>query len=136
MTHTRRIPNRMSELRPLSTWAVEAAAELGCPPSRRFDIDLCLMEGVSNIIRHGYGDDAPHEIAIELSREPGALVVQIEDDARPFDPLSAPALPEAAIEDARPSGRGIALLRDSADSVRYERVGSRNRLSMRFAFDE
>jgi len=136
MKRARRIPNRISELRPLSTWAVEAASELGCPRSRCFDIDLCLTEGVSNVIRHGYTDDAPHEIDIELTREPGAVVVCIEDDARPFDPLSVPEPLRAPIENARPSGRGIALLRDSADAVSYERVGGRNRLSMRFAFDD
>jgi anti-sigma regulatory factor (Ser/Thr protein kinase) len=123
----------MSELRPLSAWAVELARELGCPADRVFDVDLCLTEAVSNVIRHGYVDDALHEIGIEITREPGALVIRIEDDARPFDPLQASKPLATSLDEAEPSGRGIALMRSAADSASYERSDDRNRLTVKFA---
>jgi len=131
--HVRRIANRISELRPLSTWAVAVARELGCPEDRCFDVDLCLNEAVSNVIRHAYDDRESHEIVVELAREPDALVMGIEDDGRPFDPLSISMTCAASLEDAQPGGRGIMLLRGAADSTGYERRGGRNRLTARFA---
>jgi anti-sigma regulatory factor (Ser/Thr protein kinase) len=131
--HVRHVPNRMAELRSLSEWAVGIARELGCPADRCFDIDLLLTEAVSNVIRHGYTDDGPHEIGIEITREPGALVVRIEDDARPFDPLQVKAPLPATLDEAGPGGRGIVLMRGAADAASYERRDGRNRLTARFA---
>src|SRR5262245_50942821 len=133
MKHIRRITNRISELRPLAAWATEIARELGCPADRCFDVDLCLTEAVSNIIRHGYADDALHEIVVELTREPDGLAIDIEDDARPFDPLSAPVSVARSLAEARPNGRGIVLLRGAADSARYECRDGRNCLTLTIA---
>ena len=135
MKHARRITNRMSELRPLSVWAAEVVDGWGCPASRRQDVDLCLNEAVSNIIRHGYTDDAPHEIDIELWREPGVVVVRIEDDARPFDPLKVREPQHDTLDEARPDGRGIVLIRRTADGANYDRRDGRNRLELRFTLD-
>jgi len=134
--HVRQIANRISELRPLSAWATEIARGLGSSESRCRDIDLCLTEAVANIICHGYSDDAPHEITVELASEPGALVMRIEDDARPFDPLARSTPQPPSLDEATPTGRGILLMRSTAASMSYERVGSRNRLTLRFVVDE
>ena len=136
MKFVRRIANRVSELRPLSAWAVEVARELGCPGDRCFDVDLFLTEAVSNVIRHGYVDDAPHEIGIEITREPGTLTIRIEDDARPFDPLCVPESLAASLDEAGPGGRGIVLMRSAADSASYERRDDRNRLTARFVIPD
>ena len=128
-----RVANRVSELRPLSAWAVEAAQALGCPDDRCGDVDLCLTEAVANVICHGYTDDSPHEIGVEIAREPDALVVRIEDDARPFDPLAMPMSTSTSLDEAAPSGRGIVLMRGAADAVSYERREGLNRLTLRFA---
>lgn len=133
MKHARRITNRVSELRPLSRWAVETARGLGCPAERCHDLDLCLNEAVSNVIRHGHAAGALHEIHVELVREAGELVLNIEDDARPFDPLAMPVLQPRSLDEAKPAGRGITLFRSAADSASYERRAGRNRLTLRFA---
>src|SRR5262245_63419313 len=105
MTHVRRIANRGSELRALSHWAVLTAQELGCSAERCHDLDLCLTEAVSNVIRHGYLDPAAHEIRVELAREADQVVLQIEDDARPFDPLAVVQRPPpASLDEAQPAG--------------------------------
>jgi serine/threonine-protein kinase RsbW len=134
--HVRRIANRVGELRPLSTWAIGAARELGCPADRCADLDLCLNEVVSNIIRHGYDDDLPHEIGVELTRESGMLVLRIEDDARPFDPLGMRVTQPTTLDEAGPGGRGIPLIREAADSATYERRERGNRLTLRFALGD
>jgi serine/threonine-protein kinase RsbW len=136
MTYVRRIVSRGSELRPLSRWAVETARELGCPAERCHDIDLCLTEAVSNVIRHGYLDQGAHEIRVELAREAEAVVLRIEDDARAFDPLSVALRPApGSLDEAQPAGRGILLMRRSADAASYERREGRNRLTLSFLLE-
>jgi anti-sigma regulatory factor (Ser/Thr protein kinase) len=131
--YVRRVANRISELRPLSEWAVEVAKTLGCPPDRCFDVDLCLNEAISNVIRHGYADGEPHEIRVELARESEALVILIEDDARPFDPLGARVTLATSLDEAGPAGRGVVLLRSASDSAGYEHREGRNRLTLKFS---
>jgi anti-sigma regulatory factor (Ser/Thr protein kinase) len=132
MRHLRRITNHLAELRPLSEWAVRVARELGGSEHTCQELDLCLNEAVSNVIRHGYLDEASHQIGVELSREPDALVMRIEDDARPFDPLAVPLPAPTSLEKARPAGRGITLMRTGADSASYERRDAHNVLTLRF----
>jgi len=136
MRHVRRIANRVPELRPLAAWAVGIARELGCPVEKCCDVDLCLTEAVVNVIRHGYSDDLPHEIGVEIVREPGALVLRIEDDARPFDPLAMPASQPTSLDEAGPRGRGLVLIRSGADIASYERRDGLNRLTLEFTVDD
>jgi len=133
VTHVRRIANRISELRPLAVWTVGIARELGCSAEKCFDVDLCVTEAVSNVIRHGYLDDREHEIGVEIARVSGMLVLRIEDDAEPFDPLSVTASQPTSLDEAGSTGRGIVLLRGGADAASYERRDGRNRLTLKFA---
>lgn len=127
----RALPNDPSELRPLSRWALEVVRGLGPSADTCHDIDLCLHEAVSNIIRHG--GDGPREITVSIERAATGMLVQVEDDGRPFDPLAEPAWPRAdALAEARTSGYGIPLLRALTRQLRYERVAGRNRLSLLF----
>jgi len=135
VSHARRVANRISELRPLSAWAVDVARALGCSDAACAGVDLCVAEAVSNIIRHGYVDGAPHEIGVEILREPGALVIRIEDDARAFDPLRAPVPEPASLDEAGRTGRGLLLIRRTAATVSYERRSGLNQLTLRFALD-
>jgi len=128
----RRIANRISELRPLSAWAVESAKGLGASVDTCHEVDLCVTEAVTNVMRHGYLDDGRHEIEVELARDGDRLVMRIEDDARPFDPLGVPGSPPTSLEDAKPSGRGITLMRTGADSASYERRNGHNVLVLTF----
>ena len=135
MKHERRVANRISELRPLSAWASDVAGALGCPADKVADANLCLTEAVSNIIRHGHRDGADHEIGVEIQRAPRALVVRIEDDAPAFDPLSAPVSEPASLDEAKPAGRGLLLIRRTADAMSYERRDGMNRLTLEFALE-
>ena len=90
---------------------------------------LALEELLSNVIRHGYGDGARHEISVRLRAEPGGVELELVDDGREFDPSSAPEVDLAApLEDRSVGGLGIHLVRRMARDIRYERTDGRNRL--------
>jgi anti-sigma regulatory factor (Ser/Thr protein kinase) len=133
VSHARRVASRISELRPLAAWVVDVARTLGCPRETCADADLCVTEAVANIVRHGHLGDAQHEVGVEIEREQGALVIRIEDDARHFDPLGTRVLQPTSLDEAGPAGRGLLLIRRTADAVSYERRNGLNQLTLRFA---
>ena len=62
-----------------------------------------------------------------MTRTPGRLLVTLSDDARPFNPLSAPAPDLSPDADEREiGGLGIHLCREMFDQLTYERCDGRN----------
>jgi anti-sigma regulatory factor (Ser/Thr protein kinase) len=61
----------------------------------------------------------------------GVLSLEVTDRGAAFDPLQA-AAPDtsAGLDDRRPGGLGIMLVRTLMDAVRYERRGAHNHLTM------
>ncbi len=92
-----------------------------------FQINLALEELVVNIIDYGYQDDEEHEIHITLQQAQGTLVIVIEDDGAPFNPLTAsePDL-DVSLEEREIGGLGIYLVRKLFDRMSYERRDTRN----------
>lgn len=126
------LKNRLPEIRRLSA-AVEAYGEVQAIPDKVvFQVNLALDELLTNIISYGYADGAEHEIAVRLSLDQRTLTVEIEDDARPFNPLDRPPPDLEAPLEARPiGGLGVHLVRTFMDSVEYRQDEGRNRLTLR-----
>jgi anti-sigma regulatory factor (Ser/Thr protein kinase) len=101
-------------------------SEEGCA-----DVRLVVEEAVSNTIRHGYADQDPHEIRLRVAVESGELSLEIEDDARAYNPLEAP-LPDLSvpIEERSTGGMGLTLLRALMDRAEYRRSGGKNVLRL------
>jgi len=94
-------------------------------------LNVVLDEAVSNAINHGYDAGVRGEIAVRLRRAPGGVLIEVEDDGRPFDPLQAPPPDLTLSLERRPiGGLGIHLIRNLMDEVSYARVGGRNVLKM------
>jgi anti-sigma regulatory factor (Ser/Thr protein kinase) len=124
--------NRLEDLARLESGLARFAAEHGLLPRDLRSLNLVLDEIVTNLIEHAYDDEAEHVIWIRLALSGGELVVEIEDDGRPFDPLAAPA-PElgAAPSEAPIGGLGLHFVRRSVDAIEHGRVGERNLLRLR-----
>ena len=83
-------------------------------------IALAIDEALANVIRHGYDhrEDEPIHIAIWILREgtPG-IRIMIEDEAEQIDP---DAIKGRDLEDVRPGGLGVHIMREIMDSCRFE----------------
>ena len=102
------------------------------PAGPRYWCELVFEEVVSNIIRHGYVDDRPHEVSVTLEQRGNDLELQFEDDGVPFDPREPVASPVDHPRDSDGGGRGLHLLRSVATDIEYERTPEeRNRLTVR-----
>jgi len=94
------------------------------------DVRLVLDELVINVIRHGYdvGDVLAHEIHVRLELDGNdCLTVEVDDDARPYDPRTAPA-PEfdLPVEERRIGGLGVHIVKTIMDTFDYRRERGRN----------
>ncbi|HEY7230449.1 MAG TPA: ATP-binding protein [Pseudolabrys sp.] len=124
-----RIWNRIAEVASVAEIVSEFCAKHDLPEQFLVALGVSLDEALSNIIRYAYGDARDHSILVRLDYEPGSVGATVEDDGRPFDPLSAPALDLTS--PTRDRGFGIHFIRHLMDEVRYVRQGGINRLNMR-----
>jgi anti-sigma regulatory factor (Ser/Thr protein kinase) len=106
-------------------------AEAGLTPDVAYRLTLSLDEVVANVIRHGFQDDAEHQIRVHVEVTADAVTAVVEDDGLEFDPRDAP-LPnlEAPLDDRGIGGLGMHLVRASMDSIDYRREGGRNVFTM------
>jgi anti-sigma regulatory factor (Ser/Thr protein kinase) len=118
------------ELRRMSAWWREWAASIDPGTEVQNRGELCLNEAVANIIQHG---GSPSAIRITLDADVHAVRMTIADDGEPFDPLAYPKadLPRT-LDEARPGGLGLHILRTSADVVDYGRLDGWNTVTLTF----
>lgn len=125
------IANRLSELAAVERWLAALMTDWAVPPKASFAVDLVLNEAVTNVISHAFSDGTSHAIRIALTDTQESVKIEIEDDGRPFDPLSAPAMAAPTdLEHASVGGRGIHLLRSYSDEQHYAYSSGLNRLSL------
>lgn len=96
--------------------AGEGAALAGFADEDRDRIELAVVEGFSNIIRHGYGGRTDQRIEIRLSVPPGTFRIELDDWATFVDPSRIASRP---LDDVRPGGLGVHLMRSTMDVVDY-----------------
>ena len=95
-------------------------------------INLVLDEVVTNIIDYGYDDADRHEIRVTMTCEGNVLTIEVDDDARAFDPLAAPPPDlDLPLEERPIGGLGIHIVRSVMNDVEYQRRDGHNILTMR-----
>jgi serine/threonine-protein kinase RsbW len=124
--------NDRSEVERLGRLVEAFGEEQGLAADAIFAVNLALDEVVTNIIRYAHDDGRQHSILVRLALEQDALIAEVEDDGRAFNPLDAP-VPDigAGIEDRPIGGLGIHLVRSVMSAVEYRREDGRNVLTIR-----
>lgn len=108
---------------------------LGFSDENGREIIRAVDESVSNIMRHSYHGrmDQPIELyCSQLERRNGAgaeqgVEILLFDCGPAVDPTKLEARP---LDEIRPGGLGLHIIRASMDSVEYERAGNLNRLRL------
>ncbi|HFA47482.1 MAG TPA: ATP-binding protein [Bacteroidetes bacterium] len=98
-------------------------------PDRQCDILVSLTEAVTNAIVHGNCKEANKTVKVRMKQEKGMLALRVSDEGGGFDftNLPDPTLPENI---CKCGGRGVYLMRQLADNIRFYNNGST--VEMRF----
>jgi anti-sigma regulatory factor (Ser/Thr protein kinase) len=116
----RTFPRQVQALEEIFALAARFCASANVDASTRWLVDLTLEELFTNVLKHnpaGKGD-----VLIELDRQDDAVRIALTDfDADPFDPtkIETPDI-DAPLEQRRPGGLGIHLVKQMADDMHYE----------------
>ncbi len=126
------LKNNLVELDRLCQNCESVGKSIGMSKKLIFEMNLALDELFTNIISYGFKDDKEHIIKIDISADKNELLMRIEDDGIPFNPITAeePDL-EYRIEECKIGGLGIHLIKELMDEVRYERVNDANILYLK-----
>jgi anti-sigma regulatory factor (Ser/Thr protein kinase) len=129
---TKRFTCSLSNLEKISDFVTQCANLAGLNESEVYAVQLAVDEASTNIIEHGYGVECPSRIDITCEPFENGIKVVIYDDAAPFDPTAMPE-PDinVSLEELKPRGLGIYLMRKMMDEVCYESSESKgNTLTM------
>jgi anti-sigma regulatory factor (Ser/Thr protein kinase) len=92
----------------------------GLNHSLKHSVNLIVEELFTNMVRHNIGGGA--SIRIGLKAEDGRLrIVLVDENVDPWDPSQVPVVPvDRPIEERRPGGLGLHLVRALADQIEYD----------------
>ena len=132
---TLRLPNRLAAIGEAADEIASFCETHGVPPAAIGHLNLALDEAMTNTIAYGWPEGGEHEIALTLSVSGGAVVAEVSDDGRAFDPLQVPPPDLDSDLESRPiGGLGVHFMKTLMDDVTYRREGGRNILTMRKRF--
>ncbi|MCZ6756861.1 MAG: ATP-binding protein [Bacteroidetes bacterium] len=97
-----------------------AADTLSLDEKTTFAVNMAVEELFTNMIKYGIGGDDSIEVGLE--KENSRLIIRLVDtNSEPFDLTDLQAVDTSApLEERRPGGLGIHLVKCLMDEVRYE----------------
>ena len=118
------LPGDVNAISPVVGKVMAIVTEMGCAGGREFEIELALREALANAIEHGSGHDASKEVqcCVACDHERGMLII-VRDPGPGFDPASIPS-PIVGQNLFSTGGRGIYLINQLMDEVRFEKGGT------------
>ena len=88
---------------------------------------MSVDELLTNTVSYGYDDSDRHRIDMTVRMEGSVLVVELTDDAKPYDSTAAPHPDiDAPIEERSIGGLGVHFVRELMDGFSYRRSDGRN----------
>lgn len=121
---TTTLPGKVGAIGPVVERAMAIVAEMHCARGSEFDVELALTEALANAVRHGCREDETKMVQVCLACDAsrGVLVV-VRDPGGGFEPASIPS-PILGQNVYATGGRGIFLINQLMDDVRYEHGGT------------
>ena len=123
--------NDIREMSRIIDAITQIADSASCPPVVVHDVTLAMEEIFSNIVFYGFGDDLDHHITLNLVVEGDKLILTLQDEGIPFNPLNVQIGPrDKPLEERDKGGMGITLAKNLMDQMEYRRERGKNILRM------
>jgi len=91
-----------------------------------FNMELCVIEAVTNSIKHAYGEKSGYEVVIIFTLSDKEAIFEICDKGKPMDPeklkkadLSTSHVEKQHIDSIADCGRGLGIMKEIMDGVEY-----------------
>ncbi len=111
-------------INPVVEGIMEMARKLECAAGKEFEIETALREALANAILHGCKNDPTKKVqcCVGCDSDRGMLIV-VRDPGNGFDPFAVPD-PCTGENVFSNHGRGIYLINQLMDEVKFERNGA------------
>jgi serine/threonine-protein kinase RsbW len=118
------LPGTTASITPVVETVLAVIRETRCVEGKEFEIETAVREALANAIMHGCGNDACKQVrcCVLCDQERGLLIV-VRDPGQGFDPDKIPD-PTSSESLYSGHGRGIYLINQLMDEVRFDRNGS------------
>ncbi len=114
----------VNAISPMVDTVMDTVARMGCAAGRELEVETALREALANAIVHGCKNDQSKKVRLCVAcDESCGMLIVVRDPGEGFDP-SKLANPTVAKNIFESHGRGIYLINQLMDSVRYERGGT------------
>ena len=113
-------PSNIAQVEP---FVEKLALQLNLNPDLYGNILISLTEAVNNAIIHGNCGDESKTVEIQLKKQKDKLAILVSDQGCGFNPDTVPD-PTASENLLRVGGRGVFLMQQLADHIRYFNNGS------------
>ncbi len=131
-TYSFKLKSDLSELKSLSHQLTYFGQFHGLPEILMSAVNICLDELFTNIVMYGFQDDSEHVIRFRINLNGNALLLNIEDNGLPFNPvLKKDSELPADLDNAKIGGLGIHIVKKLMDGIWYERKQGRNKLTLK-----
>jgi serine/threonine-protein kinase RsbW len=118
------LPANSDSIATITAAISEILERLDIPEQKRFEIDLAVQEALANAVVHGCNGDPSKTITCKLNGDQkGRVVISVTDPGPGFRPEVVPD-PKRAEGLYGDHGRGVYLIRQLMDEVKFERGGA------------
>jgi serine/threonine-protein kinase RsbW len=118
------IPADVDSITPVMDQLMELAEETECFVGKEMQIETALREALANAIVHGCKNDDRHTVQLSVAcDEDHEIQMVVRGPGSGFDPNSVPD-PTTNQNMYETHGRGLYLINQLMDEVRYERGGT------------
>lgn len=127
------LPARVQSVRVFHQFVRNGAAVVGMASDDMDKLDLVLEEILVNIARYAY-EGGVGDVEVAYSTQGDALLVEVTDRGRSYNPLEAAPPPDLTLGLAdRPiGGLGVLLVKQIVGSLSYRHQDGQNTVSFRF----
>ncbi|TAK30852.1 MAG: ATP-binding protein [Saprospiraceae bacterium] len=124
-----KLASKQGSVSKVEPYVEQLVSRYNLEPDKKCNILVSLTEAVTNAIVHGNGMEEGKTVKVKTKRESDCLALRVSDEGRGFDvnDLSDPTTPDHIAECG---GRGVFLMRQLSDNIRFYNNGST--VEMRF----
>ena len=120
----KKVPGHVEAIAPVVEQIMDVVRQQGCAEDSEFEIEVSLYEAIANAVEHGCGHDPEKRVEVVVAcEEHRGMIIMVRDPGQGFDPGSVPS-PVVGKNIYADSGRGIFLINQLMDEVRFEKNGT------------